>query len=361
MKKRRVNDNMEISAIETLANAKLEVGRALHTANKTLHRLLDECPHEFEAITKSAELNSIKDKRVYTEMYESEADAKIISGKWVLKPHKARYVLRGTKTSSFASTTMTASVRMVLSQATDLISEVYAVFTADVKTAFLNAHMKDGDVVFARPPTEWQPETLHTSKGTVIWKLQKSLYGLRSVFHVGDLMLTGTRENISEVVAELRRDLEIKSNDVTTKPTRYLGRTLVKTEEEYNFGVVASYVENMLEEFNKTALKSSQTLRWERRETGEQELPASQQKVYRQLVGKWLCIDRVDLRCAMGKASSSLGRASDTDMRNVKSAIPPWKPWNHDSAADETQPGSCEKSSCGLSVDVPRLRLRWRR
>ena len=94
-------------------------------------------------------------------------------------------------------------------------------------------------------------------------------------------MLTGTRKNISEVVAALRRDLEIKSNDVTAKPTRYLGRNLVETEEEeeeYNFGVVASYVVNMLEEFNKTALKSSQTLRWERRETGEQELPANEQK-----------------------------------------------------------------------------------
>ena len=95
MKKRRVHDDLEISAIETLANAKLEVDRALHTSNKTLHRLLDECPHEFEAITKAAEINSIKDKRVYTEMYECVADAKIISGKWMLNPHKARYVLRG--------------------------------------------------------------------------------------------------------------------------------------------------------------------------------------------------------------------------------------------------------------------------
>ena len=95
MKKRRVDDDMEISAIETLTNAKLEADRALHTANKTLHRLLDECSHESEAITKAAELNSIMDKRVYTEMYESEADSKIISGKWVLKHHKARYVLRG--------------------------------------------------------------------------------------------------------------------------------------------------------------------------------------------------------------------------------------------------------------------------
>ena len=59
---------------------------------------------------------------------------------------------------------MTASVKMLLSQATDLRNEDYTVFTADVKTAFLNAHMKDGDVVYARPPPEWQPETLDPNK-----------------------------------------------------------------------------------------------------------------------------------------------------------------------------------------------------
>ena len=41
---------------------------------------------------------------------------------------------------------MTASLRMLLSQATDLS-------TADVKTAFLNAHMKDGGVVSAKTAT----------------------------------------------------------------------------------------------------------------------------------------------------------------------------------------------------------------
>ena len=83
-----------------------------------------------------------------------------------------------------------------------------------------------------------------------------------------------------------------------------------------------------------SALKSSPTLRWERRETDEQDMLASEQRVYRQLVGKLLWIDLADLRCAMEKASSSVGRASDTDMRNP--AIPPWKPCNHDSAADDT-------------------------
>ena len=97
-----------------------------------MHRLLEEISLESEAVTKAAELNSIRDKRVHTEVYESEADAKIISGKWVLKPHKARYVLRGFEEhvkdeDVFVNTTMTASVRMLLSPAIDLRNEGYSV------------------------------------------------------------------------------------------------------------------------------------------------------------------------------------------------------------------------------------------
>ena len=40
-----------------------------------------------------------------------------------------------------------------------------------------------------------------------------------------------------------------------------------------------------------------------------------------QLFRKLLWIDTADLRCSMGKASSSLGRASDTDMKNIKSVL----------------------------------------
>ena len=98
MKNSRVDADMEISAIEALTNANLEVDRALDKANKTLHRLLEEIPLESE----------------------SEADAKIITGKWVLKPHAARYVLRSFEENVkdedvVASTTMTASVRMLAS------------------------------------------------------------------------------------------------------------------------------------------------------------------------------------------------------------------------------------------------------
>ena len=146
-------------------------------------------------------------------------------------------------------------------------------------------------------PPEWQPETLDPSKGTVIWKLHKSLYGLRSaprrwqdlleqilrkfgfvpnmldfclwtrtktrvslVFHVDDCWLAGTHQIITEILTDLSRDLELKSSEVTTKSTPYLRRTLSKTKEGYNFGVDASYVGSMLEEINIAALKSSPTL-----------------------------------------------------------------------------------------------------
>ena len=78
---------------------------------------------------------------------------------------------------------------------------------------------------------------------------------------------------------------------MTTKPTRYLGQTLVRTKEGYNFGVDTAYPEDMLEEFKVSALKSTPTLRCERRETDEKELPANEQKVYRQLGGKLLWVD----------------------------------------------------------------------
>ena len=88
MKNSRVDADTEISAIEALTNAKLEVDRALDKANKTSHLLLDEVPLESEAVTKVTELNSIRDKRVYTEVNVNEADAKIISGKWCWKHTK---------------------------------------------------------------------------------------------------------------------------------------------------------------------------------------------------------------------------------------------------------------------------------
>ena len=78
---------------------------------------------------------AIKDKGVYTEAYESDTNEKVNTGKKVLKPNKARYVRGGFEEDVkdedvFASTTLTASVGMLLSRATDLRSEGRTVFTS---------------------------------------------------------------------------------------------------------------------------------------------------------------------------------------------------------------------------------------
>ena len=135
--------DLEITAIDALTNAKLEVDRALDMASKTLHPLLEEIPVQNSTISETSE-STLRCTR-------AKPTPRLPAANWVLKPHEARFVLRGFEEDVkdedvFASTTMTAFVRKLLSQATDLRSEWCTVFTADVKTAFLNAHMKDGDV-----------------------------------------------------------------------------------------------------------------------------------------------------------------------------------------------------------------------
>ena len=97
----------------------------------------------------------------------------------------------------------------------------------------------------------------------------------------------------------------------------------------YNFDSDASCVQDMLEEFNMSALESTPALRWNRREADEVELPANEQKVYRHLVGKLLRIG------GKGFIEYWSRKRHGHEKHQVNPAIPPWKPWNHDSAADD--------------------------
>ena len=213
----------------------------------------------------------------------------------MLETHKARCVLRSFEEDVkdedvFAGTTMTASVRMLLPQATDLRNEGYTVFTADVKTAFVNAHMKDGDVVYANPPPEWQPETLEPSKGTVILATTvKSLWPEKRTEtlarpsradpqevrlrpeHAGHLPVdTHDEASITRiprgrlVVGWNAPDNQGNPHWIESRPgaqeqrgddktNARLGTNFGKKRRVQLLGVDASYVESMLEEFNMSA------------------------------------------------------------------------------------------------------------
>ena len=88
-------------------------------------------------------------------------------------------------------------------------------------------------------------------------------------------VMAGTRQNIKVVHAELKKVLEIVARQVTCKPSKYLGRILMKIRAGYSFGIDHENVGNLHDEKNITALKSSTELRWERRENDDDELPAS--------------------------------------------------------------------------------------
>ena len=146
----------------------------------------------------------------------------------------------------FASTTLTASVRMLLSFVIDWKSEGYTVFTADVrnKTAFLNSNMRERDVV-RQPLPEWSSETLNSSVGTVVWKHKESHCGLRGApkrlpEHPENIL---TKEGcVSNQLdpcpwsnAGKQAALAYTVDDllmVGTRQTVFLGRTLAKSLEE---------------------------------------------------------------------------------------------------------------------------------
>ena len=129
--------------------------------------------------------------------------------------------------------------------------------------------------ILARPTGEQFSRSVTSLRTCWIRAYGHATMRVALAFHVDDLLLVGTKQSLTDFLGELSRDMEIKCNEVTTKPTRHLGPRLVKTKSGYIFGVHAAYVEHMLEEFNISALKSTPTLRWARSEVDEKEMPAS--------------------------------------------------------------------------------------
>ena len=292
----QVDADMEISAIDATTSAKLEVDRALDTANKTLHCSQEETQKKTNQLSpkQSPKLQSIKDKRVYTEVYESDTKAKVINGKWLLKSRKARYVLSAFE-EDVKDEDVVASTTMVF-QARDLRSEGYTVFHWRRENRLpQRTHQGRRRGVVSKATTrvatggtgsqqgycdlETTEESAWSGKLTErqdhlgdIWRTFSESASLSQtcltlgcgltpttrvslVSHVDDLLLSETRQTVPEILSELKRDSDLKSSEVTTKPTRHLGRTLVRTKEGHNFRADAAYVEDMLVEFNMSALK----------------------------------------------------------------------------------------------------------
>ena len=81
---------------------------------------------------------------------------------------------------------------------------------------------------------------------------------------------------------------------VTEKPQEFLGRSLCQTLQGYTFGVSSDYVTKLCKDFGFGELKGSNTLSFEKPVDNDTILDESGQRHHRQLLGRFLWLDRVN-------------------------------------------------------------------
>ena len=85
---------------------------------------------------------------------------------------------------------------------------------------------------------------------------------------------------------------------VTDKPQESLGRSLCQTPQGYTFGVSCDYVTKLCKDFGFCELKGSNTLSFGKPDDNDTILHESGRRRHRQLLGRLLWLDRLDIKCA---------------------------------------------------------------
>ena len=105
---------------------------------------------------------------------------------------------------------------------------------------------------------------------------------------------------------------------VTDKPQEFLGRSLCWTPQGYTFGVSRDYVTKLCKDFGFGELKGSNTLNFEKPDDNDTILDESGQRRHRQLLGRLLWLDRLDILTAACQLSTHVGTATTRDEINIK-------------------------------------------
>lgn len=129
--------------------------------------------------------------------------------------------------------------------------------------------------------------------------------------HVDDLLTVGDPVDAKPMLERIGQKLQVKYAEVTETPTVYLGRELQRVNGGYRFGIGKNYVRSMMHEFGWSACKAASVLPGlEPDGTGEL-LSVSDQRRYRQLVGRLMWYDRWDIRFLVCQSASRCGKAHE--------------------------------------------------
>ena len=68
---------------------------------------------------------------------------------------------------------------VLLARCLDKRDQGHEAFVADYTQAFLNAEVREGELLYAQPPEGWNPKIL-TDGRRVVWRVHKAMLGLRT-------------------------------------------------------------------------------------------------------------------------------------------------------------------------------------
>ena len=294
-----INFDKDVPDWQIIQQEKVEVNYTLSCNEATqievylAQSFIKENKEQIQA-AKIRELESWTKNMVYEEV--EDQNQYCISGRWVVKPKmidnkqsvKARYVLRGfeeeTKFRTDSPTCQRESVRFALSV---FATQKWKLHSIDFKTAFLLGDPIERDV-FVKPPKE--------ACTTKIWKLKKTVYGLKDaprkwylrlkqsilnrgcklssidngmflmhvegeligmlVIFVDDVLWGGTHVFKEKVISKLKSELEVGSEKDSA--FEYIGISMVQNED---YSIVINqkqYIDSILEMIELTRDRESQ-------------------------------------------------------------------------------------------------------
>ena len=231
---------------------------------------------------------------------------------------------------------------------------VFEAFVADYTQAFLNAEVREGEQLYVQPPEGGTPK-LPLDGRRVVWKVRQDMLGLRTSprrwqehmsnklkehgfiqderdpclfvnaeldicigVHVDDMLAVGPSESTKKVLEKIASDMAMRWGMVTDKPHEFLGRSLCRTPQGYEFGVSCDCVTQMCKDFGFSQLKGSNTLNFEKVDEKDAILDGFAQRRHRQLLGRLLWLDHPDTKNAVCQLSSHVGTAATRDEINTK-------------------------------------------
>ena len=136
--------------------------------------------------------------------------------------------------------------------------------------------------------------------------------------HVDHMLAVGPIDLTKNLLQELSKDMTKRWGMVTDKPQEFLGRSLYRTPQGYTFGVSSDYVTKLCKDFGFGECKGSNTLNYEKLDDNDTILDESGQRRHRQLLGRLLWSDRLDIKNAVCQLFTHVCTATTRDEINIK-------------------------------------------